>query len=324
MLYMKKRLPSIFVIMPAYKDPVLIETLREIFLKADGPDRVFVAVGAQYDDEIQMPDLSEFNQKNLRVLSLHSENRPGVYRLRHLLNKLYANEDYYMSIDSHTELEESWDTKLIEILENQPEYKCIISASERYSGEDSYTHLQMSVVPDILEGSSKPIPRLVMRDAQDRSLRDSAKGSVADYRYPEIDYLQAGLFFTRGQFAREIRWGQYWQSEQEEPFLSYETFMLGWTKRLMSQESIISHVPEKYYEAVYLELPDSQYRSFKDSWLSQQDYLPHISPKIWDVYMNNTGPFKVNGAVRTPEQWWYSIGLFEEYRKYHSHSGELF
>jgi|SaaInl59LU_5_DNA_1037362.scaffolds.fasta_scaffold01704_4 hypothetical protein len=317
---MKQKTPTIFVMMPAYRDPVLLDTLREIFQKADNPDCVFVAIGAQYDEDIPMPDLSEFNPKNLRVLSIHPDGRPGVYRLRHLLNKLYANEDYYLSIDSHTELEQSWDTKLIAILEAQPEYKCILTSSERPPSKEAYTDLRMSVSYEKLGDHPEECTRIVMRDFDEKPLYTEN----GYQKYPEVSYLQAGLFFTRGQFAREIRWGQFWQNEQEEPFLSYETFMLGWTKRLLTSEQIIKHVPEKYYEAVYKEIPETPHRKFNDMWKSQSDYLPYVTPRVWNVYMYNTGPFKIEKAVKTPAEWWASIGLWGEYCKHLHHSGEIF
>jgi hypothetical protein len=309
---MKEKPSTIFVMIPAYRDPVLLDTLKQIFNNADYPERIYVAVGAQYDDEIPMPDLSEFNSKQLRILSIHPENRPGVYRLRHLLNKLYANEDYYLSIDSHTDLEESWDTNLIRILESQKEYKSIIVAEETHENleEGYYEKLRMGI------DDSNEFPRIVMKEWYPAKYD---KGSL-----PEVSYLQAGMFFTRGQFAREIRWGQYWQNDQEEPFLSYETFMLGWTKRLMVGYKIIIHSPKKYYDAVYLTAPASHERHFVDTWDYQMDYLPYVSPRIFQAYLYNTGPFKIVNAIKKPEEWWEHAGLIQQYRRRTAHSGEIF
>lgn len=298
---------TIFVMIPAYRDPVLKETLNSIFDNALYPERVFVAVAAQYDQQIPMPNLDGIPNKNIRLLMIHPNNRPGVYRVRHILNKLYANEDYYMSIDSHTFLSNGWDEKLILRLESFSDKKTILQAYEPdYSQDDTkYLHYQMSVSSDNDVG----LPRVVVRDFLERDI-------PKDGELPIANHVQAGMIFTRGLFAKEIRWGELWQDDQEEPFLSFESFMKGWTSRIMIKEKIISHEPERYYDAVYNAIPRSHNRDFNDNWKLQKDDLSEVCPQIFKAMINNTGPFRVLDPVRSPQDWWKSIGLEKEYEKY--------
>jgi hypothetical protein len=301
---------TIFVMVPAYRDPVLRETLDSIFQNALNPERVFVAIGAQYDNEIPMPDLTGLPSKNLRLLTIHPENRPGVYRLRSILNKLYAGEDYYLSIDSHTFLAEGWDEELIRSLESFNDKKTVLQAYEPGSilhknGTMKYIHYQMSVSLD----NEVNIPRLVMKDLIYKDLLETEE-------MPVSDYVQAGMIFTRGTFADEIRWGELWQNDQEEPFLSFEMFMLGWTSRLMVTQKVINHEPDRYYETVYSSEPESHNRNFRDSWGIQKDDLSVVCPKIFAAMISNSGPFKVLKAIKSPRDWWHSIGLEDEYEKY--------
>lgn len=297
---------TIFVMIPAYRDPVLRETLDSMFENASNPDRVFAAIAAQYDEEIPMPSLDGIPDKNIRLLAIHPENRPGVYQLRSILNSLYANEDYYLSVDSHTVFSAGWDEGLIAKLESFEDRKTVLQSYElEYEeGSSKYTHYQMSVSLDNEVG----FPRVVMRDVFERDL------PAEDL--PIANYVMAGAIFTRGSFAKEIRWGSLWQNDQEEPFLSFEMFMLGWTSRLMVKEKFFQHNPEKYYEAVYNSLPDSHNRDLKDNWKVQKDDLSDVCPKIFEAMMCNSGPFKVLGAVRSPKDWWYSVGLGEDYETY--------
>jgi hypothetical protein len=295
---------------PAYKDPVLRETLDSVFQNALNPERVFVAIGAQYDDEFPMPDLTGLPSKNLKLLTIHPENRPGVYRLRSILNKLYAGEDYYLSIDSHTFLAEGWDEQLIQNLESFEDKKTVLQAYEpgailHERGTMKYLHYQMSVSLD----NEVKVPRLVMKNLIYKELSETEE-------MPISDYVQAGMIFTRGAFAEEIRWGELWQNDQEEPFLSFEMFMLGWTSRLMVTHKVISHEPGRYYEAVYSSEPESHNRNFRDSWDIQKDDLSVVCPNIFRAMISNSGPFRVLNAVRSPRDWWYSIGLGEEYENF--------
>jgi len=292
---------------PAYRDPVLKETLDSIFQNALYPNRVFVAIAAQYDDKIRMPSLDGIPSQNIRLLTIHPNNRPGVYRVRHILNRLYANEDYYMSIDSHTFLSDGWDEKLILKLESFSDKKTILQAYEPdYNYNDTkYLHYQMSVSSDNEAGT----PRIVVRDFVERDIPKSGELPIANH-------VQAGMIFTRGLFAKEVRWGELWQDDQEEPFLSFESFMLGWTSRLMIKQRLISHEPERYYKAVYIDRPHNHNRNFIDDWEFQKDDLSTVCPQIFKAMLKNTGPFRIVNAVRSPQEWWQSIGLEKEYDKY--------
>jgi hypothetical protein len=292
---------------PAYRDPMLRETLDSIFDNASYPNRVFVAIAAQYDENVPMPNLEGLPNKNIRLLSIHPENRPGVYRLRHILNKLYAGEDYYMSVDSHTFFEKDWDEGLIKKLESFEDKKTVLQAYEPgyEDGSNRYLHYQMSVNLD----NKVKMPRIVMRNW-------SYKNLLENDELPIPCYVQAGLIFTRGTFSKEIRWGELWQDDQEEPFLSFEMFVLGWTPRLMVKQKFFSHEPEKYYKTVYASNPSTDVRNFQDNWTMQKDNLYDVCPKILKAMIHNSGPFKVANAIRSPKEWWQSIGLEKEYNKY--------
>lgn len=301
---------TIFVMVPAYRDPILEETLDLMFENASNPDRIFVAIAAQYDEEVPMPDLGGIPTKNLRLLTIHPENRPGVYKLRSILNKLYAGEDYYMSIDSHTSFVKDWDNELINLLESFEYKKTVLQAYEPdyEEGSNEYLHCQMSVSLD----NEAEVPRVVMKNVIRKALLTSEE-------MPISDYVQASAIFTRGAFSKEIRWGEFWQNDQEEPFLSFEMFMLGWTSRLMVKQRFFSHEPERYYEAVYNSRPDSHVRNLNDGWAVQKDNLSEVCPEIFKAMISNSGPFKILNATKSPKDWWYSIGLGDEYEKYKDH-----
>lgn len=298
---------TIFVMIPAYKDPILRETLDLMFQNAKHPNRVFVAIAAQYDEDIPVPSLGGIPKTNIRLLTIHPENRPGVYRLRHILNKLYAGEDYYMSIDSHTYFAKNWDSELINLLESFEDKKTILQSYEPdyEEGSNEYLDLQMSVSLD----NEAKFPRVVMKNVVRRPL-------LSGKEMPVSGYIQASSIFARGAFSKEIRWGEFWQDDQEESFLSFEMYVLGWTSRLMVKQRLFSHEPERYYKAVYNATPNSHVRDLNDSWAVQEDDLSEVCPKIFEAMIRNSGPFRVPNAVRSPKDWWYSIGLGDEYEKY--------
>lgn len=295
---------TIFVMIPSYRDPVLKETLDTMFELADNPNRVFAAIAAQYDDEVPMPDLSKYPAKQIRVLSIHPEGRPSIFRLRHILNKLYFGEDYYLSIDSHTIFKKGWDTDLINLLESHLYYKTIISCYEgdTTSLTDEYESLDMKL------DESDPVvtgPRLFLPHSTQRPWRGE--------KFVRSVYIQAGMFFTRGEFAKDIAWGQYWQNEQEEPFLSFQAFMTGWRHWIHLQDHPFTHEPQKYYDAVYSSAPNSVFRSFKDDYSHLSDHRSSVCKQIMRAYLYNEGPYAVKNVVKKTEHFWIEAGLATEF-----------
>lgn len=313
---------TIFVMIPAYRDPDLRLTLDSLFKNAANPHRVFVAIGAQYDEDIPMPSLEGLPMDQIRLLQIHPNARPGTYRLRHILNKLYAGEDYYLSIDSHTIMAKGWDEKLIWQLESQPEYKCVIQQSTEIAGADNREYTYMQMVPKIF---TDPYGDEREEVGYQLLMTEFVPKKATDAFLPKIHYMYAGLFFTRGQFATEIRWGQYWQMDQEESFLSYETFMTGWTVRLLNTELIIDHNPDNYYQHVYkFNEKGQRLPELIDDWVPKNDWLPYVTPRIWNVYLYNTGPWKIVNAIREPGEFWHAINLTDFYMNQISGSEDVF
>lgn len=296
---------KIFVMIPAYRDPLLVKTLKTAIENADIPENITFAIGMQYEED--SPDISFIPKRQLKTISVHPDGRPGVYKLRKMLTDLYSNEDYYLSIDSHTYLESSWDTKLIETLESTAtktgnEKTILVSHQGPGWGTDSYTQLGFGI-----HGSNGSY-KLRLTEESCLLLKKPLCASL-----PRTYYLPAGVFFTRGDFANEIRWGELWQNEQEEPFLSFEAFMLGWDIFVLIHENIIDHRPEEYYEIVYKEAPTSSNRIFNDGFAVQTDNLDELIPKIWETYLHNDNELMVKKSLRSVEQWWKAIGLYDQY-----------
>lgn len=295
---------TIFAMIPAYRDPVLLDTLETMYSNADNPDRIFSAIGAQYDDHMAMPDISKFNPKNIRKLEIHPDGRPSVYRLRHILNQLWFGEDYYLSIDSHTIFKQGWDSELIDMLESFTDPKTIIAGYEEdplTEGSKFWLRPQMSLSQEDLDDG----PWLRMLGATEEPWNGE--------RFMPGKYLQAGMFFTRGEFSKDIRWGKLWQAEQEEPFLTFESFMKGYNLQIHLHEHPFTHEPKRYYDAVYNSKPNSPKRDFVDSWSFMKDDRRIVRSHIMQAYLYNKGPFKIENAHRTPKDFWKEHGLIDSY-----------
>lgn len=116
---------SIFVSIIAYRDPELIPTLRSMYSRAAHPQRVIAGVVWQGDDADPidakvMRDLDAFasslpSSACIRQLRLsHLEARGPCFARALAQERLFADESFYLQIDSHMRFALDWDRQIIE------------------------------------------------------------------------------------------------------------------------------------------------------------------------------------------------------------------
>jgi hypothetical protein len=101
----------IFVSIASYRDPELLPTLRDIFLKAKHPELLRIGICWQKTAEESIEEFA-YNE-NVKIHECSWENSKGACWARHIIQKhLYTNEEYYLQLDSHHRFLENWDEHL--------------------------------------------------------------------------------------------------------------------------------------------------------------------------------------------------------------------
>lgn len=112
---------TIFVQIAAYRDPDLLNTLRDILSKAQRPENLRFGISWQHSPEDEWDNLDEYlDDDRFRILDIPHEDSMGACWARNLLQQLYSGETYTLQIDSHTRFIQSWDVYIID------EYKCLL------------------------------------------------------------------------------------------------------------------------------------------------------------------------------------------------------
>ncbi len=101
---------TIFVRIPAYRDPDLAATLDGLFSEASHPERVFVGVCWQ-------GEALERQWDQVRIEQHRAEDSRGPEWARHRADGLYAGEDLILCVDAHTRMAPGWDVGLVAELE---------------------------------------------------------------------------------------------------------------------------------------------------------------------------------------------------------------
>jgi glycosyltransferase involved in cell wall biosynthesis len=123
---------TIFVHLPAYRDPELVPTIKSALENAKYPKRIHFGVCRQYHPEDGFDNLDEYkNDKRFNIYECLYTEAKGLPWARAVINEqLMGDQDYILQLDSHHRFAQDWDVTLIE-MHNQREkqgYKPILAA----------------------------------------------------------------------------------------------------------------------------------------------------------------------------------------------------
>ena len=115
-------LNTIFVSIPTYRDPEVVETIKDLFKKADNPERIIVGVCQQIDlkksskDDIDLRKTFpyQFSSGQMRIDTMDYKDAKGPCLARERIEKFcLRDEDFVLMIDAHMVFAPSWDTKIL-------------------------------------------------------------------------------------------------------------------------------------------------------------------------------------------------------------------
>ena len=123
---------TIFVHLPAYRDPELVPTIKDALKNAKYPKRIHFGICRQYHPDDKFDDLTEFKgDKRFNIYECLYTEAKGLPLARAVINEqLMGKQDYILQLDSHHRFAQDWDITLIE-MHNQREkqgYKPILAA----------------------------------------------------------------------------------------------------------------------------------------------------------------------------------------------------
>lgn len=199
--------PTIFIQLAAYRDPELLPTIHSALENAQYPARLRFGVCWQYmpglDEYLLFP--SEINEQ-VKLIAIPADQCKGVCWARNIAQSLYDDEDYVLSVDSHTRFVKNWDVKIIDELHRCPSKKPILStypASFKAAANLENTDIVQLSLGAIVDGSVRLEGRIV-------------KG-IKNETQPIPSMVSAcGFYFCHGAVNREIPIDPLFYFNQEE------------------------------------------------------------------------------------------------------------
>ena len=193
---------TIFVQIASYRDPELEKTIKDMIEMADRPDKLRFGIARQFSDEDGFDKLEEYREDSrFRILDIPYTDSNGACWARHLIQQLYKNESYTLQIDSHMRFEKSWDTILIDMIDQLR--------------EDGYEKPLLTGYVSSFDPDNDPAGRArdPWRMAFDRFIPEGAVFFLPETipNWNDLDrqvparFYSAHFCFTLGQFSKEVQ-----------------------------------------------------------------------------------------------------------------------
>jgi len=123
---------TIFIHLPAYRDPELVPTIKDALKNAKYPKRIHFGICRQYHPDDKFDDLTEFKgDKRFNIYECLYTEAKGLPWARAVINEqLMGKQDYILQLDSHHRFAQDWDVTLIEMHNHREKqgYKPILAA----------------------------------------------------------------------------------------------------------------------------------------------------------------------------------------------------
>lgn len=187
----------IFVSIASYRDQQLIPTIADCLQKAASPERLRFGICWQHGPEVSVLPYAE--DARFRILDIDWRASRGACWARAEIMKLWAQEAWFLQIDSHCRFAAGWDRKLVDEAALTGSLKPILSTyASPFTPADEDNRELLNGVPQVMAIQSftpEGIPHLKPVDMPGWQLRTCPM---------RARFLAAGFLFTIGAFVEEV------------------------------------------------------------------------------------------------------------------------
>lgn len=305
---------TIFLNIPAYEDPLLIQTIESALSNADFPENLFFSIASQYKSYPE-PDFKKYGEQ-VGVIRYEVETRPSANFIRHeLIDKFYSGQDYLMLIDSHMIFAEHWDTILInDYIDMQRIYGDKVIISKQVPGIAGKISMFDNISNELTKWN--PIEDEFLNDSEfwkttgnfQRKLNGRPYTEKTTNKFNLTNYASSHFLFVKGSYVSEVGIINAHNQISEEQVNSFLSFINGWDIYSIKDFNHVGHLDKAYNLSVYGAewLPERSYGVLHDS--------DEVAAEIDNLLIyNDFSRFAVKNPARQPIEFYRAIGLEEEY-----------
>jgi len=305
----KKVANTIYVQIAAYRDPELLNTLKDCIEKAKYPKNLRFGIAWQHSPHEEWDNLDPYKKdKRFRILDIDYRDAKGPCWARYLLNKEYKGETYTIQLDSHHRFSEHWDKTLIDMLEGlrndgykKPLLSSYLPSYEPWNDPDGRVPNPWIMEFDRFapEGPVHFLPH-----------------TIDEWR--ELDkpvptrFLSGHFIFADGDFCVNVEYNPNYYFHGEEIDLSARAYMAGY-------DLFAPHRPVIWHE--YLRNGKSKHWDDNPQWI-ELDKASHVQHRELYGIDGNESDKTLKKHVRTLRQYEIYAGIEFKTRRAHKRTVE--
>lgn len=216
----------IFVSIASFCDPMLTFTVKSAIENARHPERLSFGIV----DQSKQASEGELPSGSWRTGYLHiaPHQSRGACWARSLAMTLYADEDFFLQIDSHTCFDADWDVTLIDTLEaitaRTGNAKVVVSTRPFAFEIEADGSVKKNRFTD---GTLKLTPKDSVLKLSEPVMKFSCVNSKEMQDLPGFQ-VSAAFLFARGSFIEEVPYDPFFYFHGEEQDVSIRAFTHGW------------------------------------------------------------------------------------------------
>lgn len=221
----KKKQPTIYIQIASYRDPELLNTIRDCLATATHPENLRFGIAWQHSPYEEWDTLDEFkNDSRFHIIDIDYRDAKGPCWARYKLNKAYDGQTYMMQLDSHHRFAEGWDVTVIDMLESlrtrktpKPLLSSYIPSFDPKHEPDGRMHIPWVMEFDRFapEGPVHFLPHTLDNwESLDKPIPSR--------------FISGHFIFADGKFCEEVEYDPAYYFHGEEINLSVRAYMAGY------------------------------------------------------------------------------------------------
>lgn len=194
---------TILVLIPAYNEKFLEQTIESALGKAKNPESIFFGIFNQKSKKYNFENFDKY--KNVKSINIHFDEPLGAGAARLGASYVHDGEEFICQIDAHTFFAPNWDEYYILNYKNLNKYieKPIISNSIFWHGVEDY--LTSEYENNFIGGKSYPLRLNMHGDTWEDHSREDEKKFLDKYIEHGLLYAGGGAF-SHSDLIYEVSW----------------------------------------------------------------------------------------------------------------------
>ena len=218
---------TVFVAIASYRDPECICTIKDLIAKAKYPERINVGVCLQLSSQDQELVISP--RQGLRIIQFDVAESKGACWAKKQAMDLWHDEEYVLMIDSHMRFAQNWDQRMIDMLNQCPADKALLSTYPApYDPPEELKFSRPHLVAKCFDENSKILKFRGLRlpEAVDKPKRGA--------------FIAGGFIFSRSELFQQVPYDEQIYFHGEEVLFSVRAWTWGWNV-FAPHECLIHH-----------------------------------------------------------------------------------